>query len=110
MKISLDQFTESELIDINHKIVEHLRFLNQKRAHTKMLAFKVGDCVSFKPEGHLPIVGILTRYNKKTVTVITNVGQHWNVSPNFLRKAESPEKAKHGKAKVLTLKKKLGLI
>ena len=106
--INLDQFTESELIDINYKIAEHLRFLNQMRAHSKMFEFKIGDCVSFKPEGHLPAVGILTRYNKKTVTVITDDGQHWNVSPNFLFKAESPEKANYGKAKLHTLKKKLG--
>ncbi len=29
---------------------------------------------------------MLTRYNKKTVTVITNEGRQWNVSPNVLSK------------------------
>ena len=32
---------------------------------------------------------MLTRYNRKTVTVITDDGQHWNVSPQFLRRVES---------------------
>ena len=106
MKINIDELTESELIDLNHRIVERLRFLNQMRAHTKMLEFKIGDRVSFKPEGHPPVVGMLTRYNKKTVTVITDDGQHWTVSPNFLRKAEPPEKADSEKANVFPLKKK----
>jgi len=104
--INLDEFTEAELITINRKIVERLRFLNQMRAHSRMLEFKIGDRVSFKPDGRPPVTGMLTRYNKKTVTVITDDGQHWNVSPNLLLKAESPEKAESSKAIVLPLKKK----
>jgi hypothetical protein len=50
---------------------------------------------------------MLTRYNKKTVTVITDDGQHWTVSPNFLRKAEPPEKTESGKANVFPLKNKI---
>ena len=106
MKINIDELTEAELVDLNHRIVERLRFLNQMRAHTKMLEFKIGDRVSFKPEGQPPVVGMLTRYNKKTVTVITDDGQHWTVSPNFLRKAESFAKVDSGKANVFPLKKK----
>ena len=30
---------------------------------------------------------MLTRYNKKTVTIITSDGRQWNVSPTFLSKA-----------------------
>ena len=30
----------------------------------------------------------MTRYNNKTVTVITNTGQKWNVSPNLLSKVK----------------------
>jgi hypothetical protein len=54
-----------------------------------MLKFKIGDRVTFHPEGLPPVVGMLTRYNRKTVTVITDDGQHWNVSPNLLRKVVS---------------------
>jgi hypothetical protein len=32
---------------------------------------------------------MLTRYNRKTVTVITDDGHHWNVSPQFLRRVKS---------------------
>jgi hypothetical protein len=39
MKINIDELTEAELIDLNHRIVERLRFLNQMRSHKKMLEF-----------------------------------------------------------------------
>jgi hypothetical protein len=30
------------------------------------------------------LIGIITRYNKKTVSVITEQGYRWNVSPGLL--------------------------
>ena len=58
------------------------------RAQAQMLEFKIGDHVSFQPEGHRGVVGMLTRYNRKSVTVITDDGQRWNVSPALLRRAD----------------------
>lgn len=90
MKIDIDKLTEEELIDLNNRIVARLRFLSQMRAHSRMLEFRIGDHrVSFQPEGRPPVVGMLTRYNKKTVTVMTDSGQRWNVSPVLLSKAEA---------------------
>ena len=43
MKIDIDKLSEEELIDLNHRIVERLRFLSQMRAHSKMLDFRIGD-------------------------------------------------------------------
>lgn len=87
-RIDIDGLTEAELIDLNNRIVERLRFLHQARAHSRMLEFSVGDLVSFQPEGREPLLGVLTRYNKKTVTVITDEGQRWNVSPGVLRRVK----------------------
>jgi hypothetical protein len=89
MRIDIDKLTEAELIDLNHRIVERLRFLSQTRTHERMLEFKIGDHVSFQSEGHPIVVGMLTRYNKKTVTVITDDGQRWNVAPALLRRADA---------------------
>jgi hypothetical protein len=104
MEINLDKLTEAELIALNHRIVERLRFLQQSRAHTRMLEFKIGDRVTFQPEGQPPVTGMLTRYNKKTVTVITDEGQHWNVAPSFLRKADAGGKPEVSPLKVVPLK------
>jgi hypothetical protein len=105
-KINIDELTEAELIDLNHRVVERLKFLNQMRAHAHMLEFKIGDRVTFHPQGGPPVVGILTRYNKKTVTVITDDGHRWNVSPGFLDKADAPGRPNISSKKVIPLKKK----
>lgn len=91
MKIDIDKLTEAELVDLNHRIVERLRFLHQMRAHKSMLEFSLGERVRFQPDGRPLIFGIVTKYNKKTVTVITDTGEHWNVSPSVLRRAERTE-------------------
>jgi hypothetical protein len=90
MKIDIDRLTEAELIDLNHRIVARLRLLHQMRAHAEMLEFKIGDRVTFQPPGREQIEGMLTRYNKKTVTVITDDGRQWNVSPQLLSKVNAP--------------------
>jgi hypothetical protein len=106
MTIDIDKLTESELIDLNHRVVARLRFLSQMRAHAEMLEFKIGDRVTFQAEGRRPVEGMLTRYNKKTVTVLTDDGQQWNVSPNFLRKVAPPEATALGGLNVIPLNKR----
>jgi hypothetical protein len=104
-KIDIDKLSEAELIDLNHRIVERLRFLSQMRAHSQMLDFKIGEHVTFHPDGHPPLFGILTRYNRKTVTVITDAGQHWNVAPRLLHKADTREQTNSDNPKVVPLKR-----
>ena len=103
MKIDIDRLTEAELIDLNHRIVARLRLLNQMRAHSEMLEFKIGDRVAFRPSGQGRVEGMLTRYNKKTVTVITDDGRQWNISPNFLSKVVLPETEGAGGSNVILL-------
>ena len=48
-KIDIDKLREEELIDLNQRIVERLRFLNQMRAHSQMLDFRIGERLSLCP-------------------------------------------------------------
>ncbi|OWW04117.1 hypothetical protein ATY81_17490 [Rhizobium sp. R72] len=86
MAIDIDKLSEEDLVDLNNRIVERLRFLHQMRAHKTMLNFSIGDCVAFEDQHGRTVEGTLTRYNKRSVTVIGRDGRHWNVSPGFLRK------------------------
>jgi len=88
-KIDIDSLSEDELIELNHKVVARLRFFHQMRSHSAMLDFRIGERVKFHPSGSPELVGTLTRYNKKTVTVITDSGQHWNVAPGLLNRVEA---------------------
>jgi hypothetical protein len=89
MRIDIDHLTEAELIQLNRRIVERLRFLQQMRAHARMLDFNVGDRVSFQPDGQPVLTGVITRYNKKTVTVVTDSHGQWRVSPNLITRANT---------------------
>lgn len=106
MMIDIDRMTEAELIDLNHRIVARLRFLHQMRAHSEMLEFKIGDRVTFQPPGQGQVEGMLTRYNKKTVTVITGDGRQWNVSPQLLGKVVTPVHASTEESNVVLLGKR----
>lgn len=89
MRIDIDGLSEAELIDLNNRVVARLRLLAEMRAHATMLEFRIGDRVAFRPDGRPEVVGTLTRYNRKSVTVITEAGERWNVTPSALRRVES---------------------
>jgi hypothetical protein len=105
MPIDIDQLSESELIDLNHRIVARLRFLRELDAHSSMLEFRIGERVAFHPEGRPVITGMITRYNKKTVSIVTDDGQRWNVAPQMLRKAGPHEPGETSKGNVITLRR-----
>lgn len=94
MRINIDQLTESELVDLNRRIVERLRMLHQMHAHVRMLEFNIGERVSFQTDQHKSVEGMLVRYNKKSVTVVSDDGGRWTVSPGLLRKGSSTAPAR----------------
>lgn len=106
MKIDIDKFTEAELIDLNNRIVERLKFLQQMRAHAAMLDFSIGERVSFQPAGHPLLTGIISKYNKKTVTVVTSDGQQWNVAPTFLSRVREAPGSDSTQGNVINLHRK----
>lgn len=86
MSLNLNELTEAQLLDLNRRVVERLRFLQQARAHQTMLQFGVGERAGFDaPDGRF-VSGMLVRYNKKTVTVFADDGHQWNVAPIHLRR------------------------
>ena len=89
MKINIEKLSEKELIELNHQIVERLKFLESMRAHNKMMEFNMGDKVSFEPPGREKQTGILVKYNIKTVSVLTDSGERWNISPHLLSKVRT---------------------
>ncbi|MCM8813273.1 MAG: hypothetical protein NC924_04975 [Candidatus Omnitrophica bacterium] len=86
MHIDIERLNEQELLDLHHRIVARLKFLKEARAHTAMVEFSIGERVSFTPPDRQPLFGILIRYNRKTVSVLTDNGVQWNVAPQMLRR------------------------
>ena len=83
MPINIDELTFEELLELNQRVVARLKFLESMQAHVDMMAFKPGARVSFDTlDGRQ--LGTLVKYNRKTVTVLTESGQRWNISPHLL--------------------------
>jgi hypothetical protein len=90
--IDIDGLDEDELLHLNRRIVERLRLLQQMNAHLQMGEFQLGDRVQFEPPGRPGVTGMLTRFNRKTVTVISEQGVQWNVSPAVLKRLAQEER------------------
>jgi hypothetical protein len=106
MHIDIDKLTEAELVDLNARVVARLRLLHQMRAHASMLEFRIGERISFQPDGHPVLFGVIAKYNRKSVTVITELGQQWNVAPSFLRKVKNLVPADQDRGQVIDLPKR----
>ncbi len=103
MKIDIDDLTEDELVELNHRIVERLKFLESMHTHREMMQFSPGEKVTFEPRGRDRQIGTLVKYNKKTVTVITEGGQRWNVSPHLLSKVKDIKTKQQNGGKIIKL-------
>lgn len=75
---------EEDLRYLNRLIVERLNLLGQARSTVMLAKFSVGDRVSFQSSTGERKTGIIVRLNKKTASIATDDGQHWNVAPGFL--------------------------
>ena len=83
MFIDIDGLSLQELMQLNHRVVERIKMLEAMQAHINMMAFDLGAKVSFDTdEGR--ILGTLVKYNRKTVTVLSDDGRQWRVSPGLL--------------------------
>lgn len=91
MEINIDKLTEAELIDLNRRIVERLKMIHQLKAHGAMMNYRVGERVYFLDNDNQKVYGVLTKYNRKTVTVIADSGLKWKVSPTLLNKIEDDD-------------------
>jgi len=87
MAIDIDNLTEQELRDLNHRIVERLKFLSDMKAHQSMMRFNIGSKVSFESDDGR-VFGTLFKFNKKTVSILTEDNVQWNVAPQLLSLAK----------------------
>jgi len=94
MSIDIDHLTTEELIALNHRIVERLKMLESMQAHESMMQFHPGARVSFDSPQQGRLTGTIMKFNRKTVTVVTDNGQRWNISPHLLSATKDVAKSK----------------
>jgi hypothetical protein len=84
MSIDIDHLSVDELVALNHHIIERLKMLESLEAHKSMMQFHPGARVSFDSPHGERLSGTVMKFNRKTVTVLTDNGQRWNISPHLL--------------------------
>ena len=88
MKIDIKKLSEAELIDLNHKVIARIRFLRELRAHQSMMRLEIGERVSFTPPGRETIHGMITKFNRKSVSILTDDRRTWTVPPEVLERCD----------------------
>jgi hypothetical protein len=81
----LDLLTEEELVQLNHVIVARLRLMQQIKAHGTMMNFRIGQRVRFTTATGQVVRGTVARHNRKSVSLVTETGHQWRVSPALLQ-------------------------
>jgi len=82
MEIDLSLLSETELIDLNNRIIKRLRMIRQVHAHVKMMEFSIGERVWFQTDVR-KVEGVLVRYNKKSVTARYGPGRKMDCIARF---------------------------
>ena len=84
----IKDLSEEELFYLNRLIVERLKLISQARSTFEMARVNIGELVEFENNDGNTITGRVIKLNKKTVSILTDEKQRWNVAPVFLRNAE----------------------
>jgi ribosomal protein L35AE/L33A len=86
MNIDFNQYSLSELRELNQKLVAHIKLRHERESQARMVKFTIGDRVCFESSSGELIEGEILRFNKKSVTIETNAKAQWRVAPQFLSK------------------------
>ena len=81
---AIKRLGEEDLRFLNRLIVERLKLISQARATKLMTSFTKGDRVVFKTSDGRMVDGVVLRLNKKTISVVTDDDDQWNVAPSLL--------------------------
>jgi len=82
----IEALSYDELVALNRRVVARLKQLNALRSQYHMLALNRGQRVSFDagPQHGGRLIATVLKFNRKTVSVLTDEGDQWNVSPHLL--------------------------
>ena len=105
IEIEIDHLTEAELLDLNHRIVARIDYLRASTNYAAMLEFRIGDRVTFETSAGEPVVGTLIRFNRKTVAIVTDTRDRWNIAPTLLQKVAALE-AEDGASNVVPFERR----
>ena len=81
----IKKLDEKQLRYLNKLIVSRLKFLYKVRVNDEMVKFNVGDSVFFITREGEEVIGEIIRLNTKTLSIIDEYGDRWNVPPSIVK-------------------------
>lgn len=85
LKRMISHLDEEDLVMLNQLVVERIKVVRAEKKVQSMAAFEVGDAVFFHDKHEGRIDATVLRLNKKTLSLVTDGGQRWNVAPELCR-------------------------
>ncbi len=80
----IEDLTLEQLLAMNKMICQRIRELRERKTLQALIELQLGmDVVFDTTEG--PVFGIVTKINRKTVSVMAEDGTHYRVSPSLLK-------------------------
>ena len=76
-----------ELIKLHNYIIKRIKFISETKVMEHVQDFELLDKVYFFDDNGNKVNGTVIKLNKKTVTITTDSGMEWRVSPHFLKKS-----------------------
>jgi preprotein translocase subunit YajC len=90
--MDIENLSLEELMGFHYKILKRIHQLRKMKLYEDLQKFDVGDRVSFKGRGEDILTGTVIRVNQKSLSIKTDQGTMWYVSPALATKIELPKK------------------
>ena len=84
MSINIDTLSREELVELNDRVIERLKYLDTVHAQQAMMTLNIGSQVSFDSSRHGRVFGTVIKFNRKTVVVLTEDRVQWRIPPDIL--------------------------
>lgn len=84
MSIDIDTLSREELVELNDRVIERLKYLDMVHAQQAMMTLNIGSQVSFDSPRHGRVFGTVIKFNRKTVVVLTEDRVQWRIPPDIL--------------------------
>lgn len=96
-KIDLSNYTEAELLELNRRLINHVKATRREASFDAMTTFNYGDMVRSKlnvrPARLAGLEGKIVKFARTRISVMTKIGIV-RFTPNAIEKISSSKKSK----------------
>lgn len=87
----IDKLDDEDLMPLYNQIGHRLNLIRKARDLYALSQISIGQRAAFHSNGQ-HIEGIIIRINQRTVSIFTDDGHRWTVSPLYLQRVAEPER------------------